>query len=82
MFRGFPDRNNANLLALFGVSYRDHLVFQQSQGEKPLFAIVFARVLGRKGDASEYPLCVREIDAVLAKIEPPLGLVSDEHVAV
>ena len=55
------------------------MVFQQPQREKALFAIVFPGVLGCERDASEDLSCIREIDAVLAQVEPTLGLVSDEH---
>lgn len=47
------------------MGHRIDLVFQQPQGEKPLFAIGLMVVLGRQGNATEDLLRVCEIDAML-----------------
>jgi hypothetical protein len=71
--------NNPNRVAAFSVRHCHHLIFQQTRGEESLFAVGFAIILDRRGEAAKDLLSVREVNAVLSKIGASLCLVPGEH---
>ncbi len=82
MFRALANGNDSNLLATFRVSDRDNLILQESQSEKPGFAIGFTIILGRKRQATKYLLCIREVDSMFLEIREPFRFVPYEHAAL
>ena len=56
--------------------YRNHLVFKEPEGEKPLFAVGLAVVLDRESKAPEDLSCIRKVWPVTDSADTAFSLIS------